>query len=111
MLIYVCVSSHGYGHAARQAAVLIQLHRLRPDWHLVISSGVDRTFLDLVLRNVPVSRRTVRWDVGMLQADALAVDQSATLDALQQLDINLPCLLYTSPSPRDKRQSRMPSSA
>ena len=25
--------------------------------------------------------------------------------------INSPCLLYTSPSPRDKRQSRMPSSA
>ena len=24
---------------------------------------------------------------------------------------SLPCLLYTSPSPRDKRQSRMPSSA
>ena len=23
----------------------------------------------------------------------------------------MPCLLYTSPSPRDKRQSRMPSSA
>ena len=30
-----------------------------------------------------------------------------------QLDqiIQEPCLLYTSPSPRDKRQSRMPSSA
>ena len=26
-------------------------------------------------------------------------------------DVVLPCLLYTSPSPRDKRQSRMPSSA
>ena len=26
-------------------------------------------------------------------------------------DSLLPCLLYTSPSPRDKRQSRMPSSA
>ena len=25
--------------------------------------------------------------------------------------INKTCLLYTSPSPRDKRQSRMPSSA
>ena len=25
--------------------------------------------------------------------------------------MNLSCLLYTSPSPRDKRQSRMPSSA
>ena len=26
-------------------------------------------------------------------------------------DLGKPCLLYTSPSPRDKRQSRMPSSA
>ena len=26
-------------------------------------------------------------------------------------DIAISCLLYTSPSPRDKRQSRMPSSA
>ena len=26
------------------------------------------------------------------------------------LNKNSPCLLYTSPSPRDKRQSRMPSS-
>ena len=29
---------------------------------------------------------------------------------LDDLDIYV-CLLYTSPSPRDKRQSRMPSSA
>ena len=28
-----------------------------------------------------------------------------------RLVISRPCLLYTSPSPRDKRQSRMPSSA
>ena len=27
------------------------------------------------------------------------------------MPITTPCLLYTSPSPRDKRQSRMPSSA
>ena len=33
--------------------------------------------------------------------------QLASLMLLQ----HLPCLLYTSPSPRDKRQSRMPSSA
>ena len=29
----------------------------------------------------------------------------------QQIDQKWGCLLYTSPSPRDKRQSRMPSSA
>ena len=27
------------------------------------------------------------------------------------IDLNLDCLLYTSPSPRDQRGSRMPSSA
>ena len=30
---------------------------------------------------------------------------------LEILEKDLGCLLYTSPSPRDKRQSRMPSSA
>ena len=30
---------------------------------------------------------------------------------LADADFICPCLLYTSPSPRDKRQSRMPSSA
>eukprot|EP00827_Trimyema_finlayi_P002633 TRINITY_DN2353_c0_g1_i1.p4 TRINITY_DN2353_c0_g1~~TRINITY_DN2353_c0_g1_i1.p4 ORF type:complete len:109 (+),score=14.49 TRINITY_DN2353_c0_g1_i1:1141-1467(+) len=33
------------------------------------------------------------------------------LAVLLQLDYIEICLLYTSPSPRDKRQSRMPSSA
>ena len=32
-------------------------------------------------------------------------------DLLGELDARYGCLLYTSPSPRDKRQSRMPSSA
>ena len=30
---------------------------------------------------------------------------------LPMIERATPCLLYTSPSPRDKRQSRMPSSA
>ena len=32
-------------------------------------------------------------------------------EARETAKISLDCLLYTSPSPRDKRQSRMPSSA
>ena len=38
----------------------------------------------------------------------------ATTDStpmIRRLENEHPCLLYTSPSPRDKRQSRMPSSA
>ena len=60
MLIYLCLSSHGYGHAARQAAVLAELHRLQPDWRLVVSSVVDMQFLSLVLQDIPVEHRRLR---------------------------------------------------
>ena len=38
------------------------------------------------------------------------LEQKKVSDVLADLN-SVPCLLYTSPSPRDKRQSRMPSSA
>ena len=38
-------------------------------------------------------------------------DSSRTMIAYPDVRILKSCLLYTSPSPRDKRQSRMPSSA
>ena len=41
MLIYLCLSSHGFGHAARQAAILYELSLLRPDWRFVVSSVVN----------------------------------------------------------------------
>ena len=44
-----------------------------------------------------------------LGTQTLAVGESCT--AVWDFEITNPCLLYTSPSPRDKRQSRMPSSA
>ena len=48
------------------------------------------------------------WSMDFLLKVALGVnDQEITIDGNQ---FNT-CLLYTSPSPRDKRQSRMPSSA
>ena len=37
--------------------------------------------------------------------------KNSTVNTLSTELQALPCLLYTSPSPRDKRQSRMPSSA
>ena len=38
-------------------------------------------------------------------------DAESTDDKLKALYQGLPCLLYTSPSPRDRISSRMPSSA
>ena len=90
MLIYLCSSSHGFGHAARDAAVLQQLRRLRPEWTLVMSSGLPSPVLDLLLGDAAIEQRCCQWDVGMVQADALGVDCVATLSALDQLEQRLP---------------------
>ena len=85
MLIYACTSAHGFGHGSRCAAVLGALARLRPHWRLVISTALPAPFLDLAFADVPHERRHCRWDVGVVQADALAVDGEATLAALDEL--------------------------
>ena len=57
------------------------------------------------------------WSVQAAEASGLAPDDlliSIAMDDQQwgyAYPQGYPCLLYTSPSPRDKRQSRMPSSA
>ena len=98
MLIYVCSSSHGFGHAARDAAVLQELRRLRPEWTLVISSGLPAAVLNLLLGDASIQQRHCQWDVGMVQADALGVNQAATLTALEQLEQRLPALIEAEAS-------------
>ena len=39
------------------------------------------------------------------------IDECILMQIMNQITNHIICLLYTSPSPRDKRQSRMPSSA
>ena len=43
--------------------------------------------------------------------DEMPYDTNITKQIVEKAGCVTPCLLYTSPSPRDKRQSRMPSSA
>ena len=90
MLLYVCNSSHGFGHGSRTAAVLAELASRRPDWRLVVSSGLPDAFLDLAYGPVRHERRSCRWDVGMVQSQALGCDPIATLVALEELQRELP---------------------
>ena len=48
-----------------------------------------------------------REDRGLTNSELLLANKTFNIPTSH----NNPCLLYTSPSPRDKRQSRMPSSA
>ena len=73
--------------------------------------AVIQALADLNPRHIRGLRfRSNRGKAAGLQAgfDVAKGDLIFTMDADLQDD---PCLLYTSPSPRDKRQSRMPSSA
>ena len=51
---------------------------------------VDPRFLRLLLGDDRITIRSCRWDVGMVQADALGVDRSQTLAALSALETALP---------------------
>tara|TARA_Y100001968_G_scaffold67445_1_gene58360 strand:- start:6616 stop:7707 length:1092 start_codon:yes stop_codon:yes gene_type:complete len=79
MLIYLCLSSHGYGHAARQAAIFNQLYKLNPNLKLVVSSIINYQFLNIAFEGVPVIHRRIRWDIGTVQRHALETDYDQTL--------------------------------
>ena len=68
-----------------------------PDW--------SRRFMEYSERAVGIREYAAHVVPGLLQTEDYA-RAVLGLDALLN-----DCLLYTSPSPRDKRQSRMPSSA
>ena len=53
---------------------------------------------------------TVACTEGTNDFDDAALDSDGARNGLRDMVFDF-CLLYTSPSPRDKRQSRMPSSA
>ena len=54
------------------------------------------------------------FQLGFIEKDDVAVtllEGNSVKGVLHKKELLCTCLLYTSPSPRDKRQSRMPSSA
>ena len=54
---------------------------------------VEPRFLRLLLGDNGITIRPCRWDVGMVQADALGVDRTQTLVALNALEAALPAQL------------------
>ena len=63
----------------------------------------------ILAKSLPLEKHLARHSLGDLALDTFNYNgHTTTSDALWA---GLPCLLYTSPSPRDQRGSRMPSSA
>ena len=72
------------------------------------SEGTSNIISDLQEANINVyPAEGLHIDDGLQAINSLlSYDSTKPIDAL-----NHPCLLYTSPSPRDRQKSRMPSSA
>ena len=62
------------------------------------------------LGHIVIDKLKQKVSAGDLLALVRRPEQTEVLGVAAQ-PIDYSCLLYTSPSPRDKRQSRMPSSA
>ncbi len=90
MLIVACISGHGFGHLSRTASILTALHQRQPGWRLLVSTPLPAATLQLAFGAVPIEHRPCRWDVGVVQADALGADAAATLEALDALEHQLP---------------------
>ena len=81
-------------------------------------STLRKYFEEVKMQNKVVSNRIFEFDfpscqklfktLGPPRDEGVATSRVHGWDEPHEID---PCLLYTSPSPRDKRQSRMPSSA
>ena len=75
-------------------------------------AGIDVVASDFSEGMLAVGRRR-RPDINFVQADAMSLPfEDNTFDVVTiSYGIRNICLLYTSPSPRDRTRSRMPSSA
>ena len=58
---------------------------------------------------ISIENKTVQCEEITFSFDLDDFSQKRILEGLDKIDIT--CLLYTSPSPRDRTRSRMPSSA
>ena len=74
-------------------------------------SGINKQFGEGTLMRLGDANK---MQIDVIPTGNTAVDLALGVGGLPRgriCEIYGPCLLYTSPSPRDKRQSRMPSSA
>ena len=77
-----------------------------------ISKRTNREQLDRQFRNLPKGKGEFARAIKELRLSKKNESKVSTQTApLNEYEYRMTCLLYTSPSPRDKRQSRMPSSA
>ncbi len=79
MSLYIAITNHGFGHAARTASIVGQLQRLMPSIELIIVTTAPRWLLECYIDGDFIHRQ-LGFDVGVVQTDSLKMDLDTTLD-------------------------------
>src|SRR5512141_2071238 len=79
-MLAVYVSGHGFGHSTRTAEVLRVLRGRDPGLRIVVSTTAP-AFLFTGVVAPPLEVRHVAGDVGLVQKDALEIDEPGTVAA------------------------------
>jgi hypothetical protein len=85
--IYIAITNHGFGHAARTASIAGQLQKLLPSVKLILVTTAPRWLLECYIDGDFIYRQR-GFDVGVVQADSLKMDLDATLAKWQQIISN-----------------------
>ena len=77
----------------------------------IVSTHMKKIIPLIMIASVGALASPVKADLTSRFTSSVQLQVNAAATQMQRVGNSYSCLLYTSPSPRDKRQSRMPSSA
>jgi hypothetical protein len=82
--LYISITNHGFGHAARTAAIAGLVQDLLPEVQLIIATTAPRWLIASYVSGDFIYR-DCGHDVGVIQADSLQMNLSATLQEWQKI--------------------------
>jgi len=88
-VLAVYVTGHGFGHATRLGAVLREVRALAPDLPFTLVAASPERLLRRAFP-LPFALRSVEVDVGVVQRDALLLDEPATAAACAAFEASFP---------------------
>lgn len=86
-VIYVAITSHGFGHAVRAASVMAATQALCPDLVPIFVTTVPRWLLASYMSGTFLQRDRA-LDIGVIQSDSLQMDLEATRQELEKIREN-----------------------
>lgn len=81
-ILYIAITNHGFGHAARTASVAATIQQICPEVLLILVTTAPRWLLDSYIQGDFIHRPRA-FDVGVVQSDSLTMDKAATLEKVR----------------------------